>query len=158
MNELTFNENLIKEKISDTIIKGFEQDNADKNDYWYNLFGNKDIDYYESLDESEPSFPCFVIDLLPEPDTRFIHSTQVEECTLVNFSLQHFNTKFGDKSKEKIGSEINYRIKQILQQNFKLTITMNEQVVNLNDTQVYRRVIRGYFGYDNNKNIFYKGE
>lgn len=162
MNELTFNESEIKELIKDTIIETFITDDkteeADKKDYWYKLFGNREFDYYESLDESEPNFPCFVLEFLPTPDERFVHSTQVEQCTIVNFTLQHFNTRVGEKSKEQIGTEINYRIKQILQKTFKVKITTNEQVINLNDTQVYRRIIRGSFGYDNKNKVFYRGE
>lgn len=157
-NEITFKETEVKQYFIETILQSFKDDKAHEKDYWYNLFGEREMEYCESLDESEINYPCFTIELYPLPDTKYIHSFEVEQYSLVNFTIQVFNKRVGTNSKEYIGEQINYRIKQALQSNFKVTITMNEAMPNLYDTQVYRRYMRGSFGYDNQNKIFYKGE
>lgn len=155
MNELTFDEYRIKELLIKTIEEAFRNDETREPDYWYEFFGGCDLQHYESLDESDYKFPCFNIELYPEPERA--HSTEVEQFTRVDFYLQHFNIRIGENSKEKIGTAINHLIKQTLQKNFKVTISMNESMPNLADNSVYRRIIRGSFGYDNLNKIFYKG-
>lgn len=156
-NETTFNENKVKQYLIDTILQSFKDDKKHEKDYWYNLFGEREMQYCDSLDESEINYPCFTLDLYPTPDTRYIHSFEVEQYSTVNFTIQVFNKRVGTNSKEYIGAEINYHIKQVLQKECKLTITMNESIANLYDPQVYRRYIRGTFGFDNQNEIFYKG-
>lgn len=157
MNDLTFNELEVKDLFVNTLLDAFKNDTTHEPDYWYNLFGERDMQYYESLDDSDFQFPCFHIDFYPVTDTAFVHSTQVEQFTYVPFYLQHFNVRVGDISKERIGMDINYLIKQTLQKNFKVIISTNETIPNLNDKQVYRRIIRGCFGYDNKNKVFYQG-
>lgn len=155
MNELTFDEYAIKELLVNAIEQAFRENETRGSDYWYELFGGNDIRHYESLDEGEYKFPCFNIELFPTPEQA--HSTEVEQFTKVDFYLQHFNVRVGENSKEKIGTAINYLIKQTLQKRFKVTISMNESIPNFADNSVYRRIIRGSFGYDNLNKTFYKG-
>lgn len=158
MNELTFNELKVKQIFVDTLLKAFKNDTTNGKDYWYNLFGGRDMQYYESLDESDYQFPCFTLDFYPRIDIQKIHSTEIEQFTYVSFYLQTFNVRAGEDSKERIGTQINYFIKQTLQKEFKVVITENQQIPNLYDKQVYRRIIRGSFGYDNKNDIIYQGE
>lgn len=158
MNELTFNEYKIKQIIVETLLNAFKNDTTNGENYWYNLFGGRDMQYYESLDKSDFQFPCFSLELYPRTDTRYIHSTEIEQFSYVSFYLQVFNVRVDEDSKENIGMQINYLIKKTLQKEFKVVITENQSIPNLYDTQVYRRIIRGSFGFDNKNNVFYQGE
>ena len=157
MDSLTFNEIEMKDLFVETLLNAFKNDPDHEEDYWYNLFGQREMQYYDSLDDSSFEFPCFHIDFYPRVDVSKIHSTEIEQYSYVSFYLQTFNQRVGEDSKERIGTLINYKIKQTLQKEFHVIISENQVIPNLYDKQVYRRIIRGSFGFDNKNKIFYQG-
>lgn len=158
MDELYFDELKIKEQIETSILNQYNTDKL----HWHKMFGNRDLKFYSSLsaansqDES-PQFPCAVLSISSEPDTTWANSSQIEEVSTVNFTIDIFTVKVNNVDKETLGSYLtNIVIKGLRNLSGNIVTTRNAPLINF-DNSVYRRIIRGVFKYDNKTNTFYKG-
>lgn len=154
-NLLAFNEIEMLELFKKTILNAFINDIENPKDYWYNLFGNRDIKIYESHEIDNTKFPCFVIAMFSMPYQRNIHSSEIEQFSSVSLRIEAYNQKVGNIGKEKLGIIINNHLKRVLQKTFKLLIT-NNRALPYEDNSIYRRVIDARFVFDNKNKIFYR--
>lgn len=156
MNDLTFNEQEMYDKFTSAILNGFKTDTSRENKYWYKLFGNRQMQIYDTLEQSKPQFPCCVITVFSVPNRSFITSSQIDRFSNVTVEIEHYNQSEKGKSKEQIGREINTRLREIIQQEFGAIIVSNSQIRSPYE-QIYRRLISISFTYDNLNKIIYKG-
>ncbi len=156
-NQYTFDEWAMMELFKSIIKEGFDNDPMQEKDFWYKVFGERDIKFYESYQIDKPQFPCIVISFISVPTTRNIHSSEIEQFSTVTALIDTFNQGVGDYGKEQLGIMINTQLKRILQSSFGLIINNNRTISNIDDS-VYRRRIEAGFVYDNKNQIFYQGE
>jgi hypothetical protein len=154
-NTYSFDELNMLDLFKSTIGDAFKNDSEHKKDYWYELFGNRDVKFYESYQVDEPQFPCIVITIEATPYQRNIHSSEIEQFSFVSVGLEHYNQSVNNSGKEKLGIMINHRIKTVLQKTFGLLITSNKQISSP-DNSLYRRRIEMNFVYDNKNKVFYR--
>lgn len=158
-NAVTFDELSMLNQFKTVILNAFEQDDTHTEKYWYNLFGKKKPRVYYSITEAREStaFPCFVVRMTPLPNVGTIHSSEVEQYTRVDIAIEQYNQQVGNIGKEELGIMINHRLKSVLQSTFKVRITQNNELMNINST-IYRRIIRCSIVYDNINEIIYQGD
>lgn len=158
-NTLTFDELAIEKLFEKAIEDGFKNDEAHEKDYWYKLFGNRDLQIYKTyrVDPKKVQFPCVVITLSPRPSLPFVNSSQMEEATRCTIRVEHYTQKQGKASERELGIMVNYRLKQILQGVFQVRILSNQELA-YSDNTIYRRLIQGEFVYDNRKKVFNQGD
>ena len=154
-NDCIFDELEMLNLFKKTIKEAFEKDDNFEEDYWYNLFGQREMTIYDSYTVSKPTFPCCVITLSATPTIRNIHSSQIEQFSTVIARIEHYNQSVGDNNRETIGIKINQRIKYILQKTFGVLIPNNTSLSSP-DSSIYRRLIEARFVYDNINKVFYR--
>lgn len=154
-NNYSFDELEMMSLFKKTIKEAFDKDESKDKDYWYKLFGNRQVKIYESYEVEKPSFPCFVLTIQATPYQRNIHSSEIEQFSLVSVGLEHYNQAVDDLGKDELGIMINHRTKTVLQKTFGLLITSNRQI-NSPDNSLYRRRIEASFVYDNKNKVFYR--
>ena len=163
MDNLYFDELEMEEKIEKAILDFYKKDNRHEPNYWYNVFGKKQLKFYSSLteinaQEGKPKFPCAVITMESEPDTQWSNSTQVEQISRVSFSIEFFTVDINNIDKKILGNNLsNIILLGLRNLSSNITISKNAPLLNF-DTNVYRRIIRGVFKYDNKTKTFYKGD
>lgn len=163
MDNLYFDELEMEEKIEYAILDFYKNDSRYEKNHWFNVFGKKQLKFYSSLTEintqqEKPKFPCAVITIESEPDTQWCNSTQVEQVSRVNFSVEFFTVDINNTDKKILGNNLsNIILLGLRNLSSNITISKNAPLLNF-DTNVYRRIIRGVFKYDNTTKTFYKGD
>lgn len=163
MDNLYFDEIAMKEKLQNAISNVYKNDLRHEKNYWYKFFGNRNLKFYSSQTEAnsqdkKPQFPCCILSLQSEPNTFWSNSTQIEEISNVDFTVEIYTQKIGNIDKEIAGSYLaNIVLLGLRQVSGNITVSFNAPLINF-DNNVYRRVIRGAFKYNNKTNTFYKGE
>lgn len=156
-NTITFDELAVENLFEEAIKDGFINDEEHEKDYWYKLFGNKDLKIYKSYQIDKPQFPCIVLSLSPRPSVPNINSSQMEAFTRCTLRVEHYTQQVGDVGKRELGIMVNYRLKQILQGLFQVRILSNQELA-YSDNTIYRRLIQGEFVFDNELKVFYQGD
>lgn len=156
MNDYSFNELEMLKEIKKTIKQAFRTDESKPNDYWYNLFGKRDIKAYDSVQVDEPQFPCFVVKFRSFPNFSTRTSQETEQFSQVYVTIEHYNQKVDNLGKEELGLLINHRLKTVLQKTYNILITNNQQVGSPNES-IYRRRIDAELVFDNKHKIIYQG-
>lgn len=156
MNEYSFNELEMLNDFKRSIRQAFRTDESKPNDYWYNLFGKRDVKIYDSIQVDEPRFPCFVVRFRSYPNFSTRTSEETEQFSQVYVTIEHYNQKVGELGKEELGLLINYRLKTYLQKVYNILITNNQQVGSPNES-IYRRRIDAELVFDNKNKIIYQG-
>ena len=163
MDELFFDEIEMKEKMQNAILDFYKNDKRFEKNHWFKMFGNRYLKFYSSLTEANsqdemPQFPCSVLTIMSEPDMAWANSTQIEEISRVNFSIEIYTVKVGNTDKELLGSYLSNVVTLGLRNlSGNIAITKNTPLINF-DNSVYRRIIRGVFKYNNKTKTFYKGD
>lgn len=156
-NTLTFDELEIQNLIEKAIKDGFKNDEEHEKDYWYKLFGNRDLKIYKSYQIDKPQFPCIVVSLSPRAIPAYANSSQIEELTRCTVRVEHYTQAVGKIGKRELGIMVNYKLKQILQSEFNVLILSNQELA-YTDNTIYRRLIQGEVVFDNKEKVFYIGE
>ena len=163
MDNLYFDELEMEEKIEKAILDFYKNDYRHEPNYWYNVFGRKQLKFYSSLTEintlqEEPKFPCAVITIQSEPDTEWSNSSHIEQISKVEFSIEFFTVNVNNIDKKTLGNNLsNIILLGLRNLSSNIKTTKNSSLFNF-DTNVYRRIIRGVFKYDNKNHTFYKGD
>lgn len=163
MDNLYFDELEMEEKIEKAILDYYKNDSRHEKNYWFNIFGKKQLKFYSSLTEINtqeelPKFPCAVITIESQPDTTWSNSTQIEQVSIVNFSIEFFTVQVGNTDKKILGNNLSNIITLALRNlSGNIKITKNAPLINI-DNSIYRRIIRGAFKYNNKTKTFYKGD
>lgn len=163
MDNLFFDEIKMKETFEKAIAEFYKNDIRHEEDFWFKLFGNRDLKFYSSLEEAntnkeKPHFPCVLVNIESSPNTQWSNSTQIEKISSVSFDIEFYTTDVGNIDKSKLSYYLSTIILLALRNiSGNITVTRNAPIPNI-DRNVCRRIIRGSFNYDNNTNTFYKGE
>lgn len=163
MNELYFDEIKMQESLQNAILDFYKTDSRHEKDYWYKLFGNRNLKFYSSQTEAnsqgqKPQFPCIILSIDSEPDTTWINSSQIEEVSRVNLTIELYTMQVNNIDKIllcKYLSEI--VILGIRNLSSNIVLTRSTPIPNI-DNNICRRIIRGTFKYDNKTNTFSQGD
>lgn len=163
MDNLYFDEITMKETLQNAILNRFKNDTRHEKKHWYKMFGNRNLKFYSSQTQAnsqkeKPQFPCAIVNIESEPDTFWSNSTQIEEVSIVNISIEIYTVETNNIDKELLGSYLsNIVLMGLRDVSGNIIVTKNAPLINL-DNSVYRRLIRGVFKYNNKTQTIYKGE
>lgn len=147
-NSVTFDELDTLKAIQDLIKETF------KTTTWYNLFDKKDLTLAKNSYGKQPTFPCFYVEIM-NPIPYAATNNQMENYTVFDFEINHYNKETKAKDKCTIGIMINKKIKETLQLNYGFSIESNMQTPSQDET-LYRRTIRGRAVINNITNTLYR--
>ena len=163
MDNLYFDELEMEEKFEKAILDFYKNDSRHEKNYWYKTFGNRNLKFYSSQTEANsedkaPQFPCAIITLQSEPNTTWSNSTQIEQISRVNFTIELYTKKVGNIQNKKLCSYLSEIVTLGLRQlSGNISISKNAPIPNF-DTSIYRRIVRGVFNYNNETRTIYKGD
>ena len=152
MNNYFFDELALLSEFKKSINEAYKNDTIN----WYEIFGGRDVEIYESIQVSQPKFPCFVVTMIPTPNQATITSCETELYTQVYVRIEHYTQKVDDIGKEELGIMINQRLKQYFQKKYNILITDNREIASP-DNSIYRRRIEARIVFNNKDKIIYQG-
>ena len=149
-NDIVFDEEQFTNDIKDKIKLGFKNDT---NTNWFNIFGNKEINFSLIEDKFSDTFPTIDIEVIGIPYERSMDSVQVANHTQFTIDIYIYN-KEGKNGKEKINRKtlsmrIAKMINYIIQTNYGLVASSDSYLPN-QDPTICRRLI-SYSGVIDNK-------
>lgn len=143
MRDIVFDAKMFKEAVEKSLIYAFQTDlKGNKNDYWYNIFDQKEMLFVSSVDEETTSFPTITIEVISTNSVRYLRtSSQNQLYSGVDIEINLYVVDTQAMRRDDLGLFVGQHIERTLQEKLGLTVNSNQAVASP-QKNLYRRVIR----------------